>query len=427
MVPVRVEILPPEKDGSQGVAVGETERIYGTKWTVIVRLRPGRSYLEERVSHLQPHRDGPPVLLLELPRDAEYARVPVHLPSMTLGCDHSGETFFKWPIDHGKDLTWGTNYFDASSIFAWYCDQDFFGSYCEDLGRGVVSCANHHEVPGKKAWTWGQGGFGKMHQMDLTDHDGPYNEVQTGPLLTQGQVGRLEPCQAVEWNEWWYPIHGIGGFTFANNNLAVNETSAENGQVRLRLLGTATWADATVKLAKGGRQLDAARCQVSPRQPTEVRLATHGENEPFDVEITAAGLQTRRFPPAAGPAGSPAAREESQAAAERLRTRARRLAGLPVSTLGRSRAPNTGMGIRVRLTYTRWTRTVGRPRRFSRSSARGTCWYGSTITQWTKIFVLHVTFAYSWLSKFRTILQSRGIAGSMRLLREALNLKHGDE
>jgi hypothetical protein len=38
-----------------------------------------------------------------------------------------------------------------------------------------------------------------------------------------------------------------------------------------------------------------------------------------------------------------------------------------------------------------------------------------------------LTFAYSWFSKFRTILQSRGIAGSLRLLREALNLKHGDE
>src|SRR4030095_7248625 len=37
---VPVEILPPHKDGSQSVAIGETERIYGTKWTVMVTLRP---------------------------------------------------------------------------------------------------------------------------------------------------------------------------------------------------------------------------------------------------------------------------------------------------------------------------------------------------------------------------------------------------
>ncbi len=31
-----------------------------------------------------------------------------------------------------------------------------------------------------------------------------------------------------------------------------------------------------------------------------------------------------------------------------------------------------------------------------------------------------VTFAYSWFSKFRTILQSRGISGSLRLLKNAV-------
>ncbi len=35
------------------------------------------------------------------------------------------------------------------------------------------------------------------------------------------------------------------------------------------------------------------------------------------------------------------------------------------------------------------------------------------------------TFAYSWFSKLRTILQSRGIAGSMRLLAEAMKQKRG--
>jgi len=40
--PVDVLILPPAKDGSRSVAIGETERIYGTKWTVVVTLRPSR-------------------------------------------------------------------------------------------------------------------------------------------------------------------------------------------------------------------------------------------------------------------------------------------------------------------------------------------------------------------------------------------------
>ncbi len=293
MVPVRVEILPPEKDGSRGVAVGETERIYGTKWTVVVTLRPGRAFLEERIRIYNPTDTIRPYYFWNCTAVPNTPGFRFIYP-MTLGCDHSGETFFQWPIDHGKDLTRGTNYLDASSIFAWYCDQDFFGSYCDDLGRGLVSYANHFQVPGKKAWTWGQGGFGKMHQMDLTDSDGPYNEVQTGPLLTQAQVGWLDPCQAVEWNEWWYPIHAIGGFTFANGNLAIN-ASLENGQVRCRLLGTAVWPDATVKLSKDGRQLDLARCRISPRQPAEFRLGAGGQGEPFEIEIAAASRRIAAF------------------------------------------------------------------------------------------------------------------------------------
>jgi len=293
MVPMRVEVLPAEPDGSRAVAIGETERIYGTKWTVIVRLRPGRSLLEERIRIYNPTETIRPYYFWNCTAAPNTPGFRFIYP-MTLGCDHAVETFFRWPIDHGKDLTRGTNYFDASSIFAWHCDQDFFGSYCDDLDHGLVSCANHHEVPGKKAWTWGQGGYGRMHQMDLTDNDGPYNEVQTGPLLTQAQVGRLDPCQAVQWDEWWYPIHGIGGFTFANNRLAVN-ASAQGGQVLLRLLGTGTWPDATVKLAKNGRQLDAGRCQVSPRQAAELRLDASGQSEPFDVEIVVAGGQLAAF------------------------------------------------------------------------------------------------------------------------------------
>jgi hypothetical protein len=208
MQPVDVVILPPEKDGSRSVAIGETERIYRTKWTVVVTLRPGRSFIEERIRIYNPTETIRPYYFWNCTAVPNTPGFRFIYP-MTLGCDHAGEKLFNWPVDNGsprertanealgsserplsrgKDLTRGTNYQDASSIFAWHCDQDFFGSYNDDLDRGVVAYANHHQLPGKKAWTWGQGGFGKMHQMDLTDDDGTYNEVQTGPLLTQARI-----------------------------------------------------------------------------------------------------------------------------------------------------------------------------------------------------------------------------------------------
>lgn len=283
MLPVAVEILPPAEDGSRSVALGETERIYGTRWTVVVTLRPDRSFIEERIRIYNPTRFVRPYYFWNCTASPNTPGFRFLYP-MTLGCDHAGEKFFDWPFDQGKDLTRGTNYQDASSIFAWHCDQDFFGSYNDDLDRGVVSFANHHQLPGKKAWTWGQGGFGRMHQKDLTDADGPYNEVQTGPLLTQAQVGRLEPCEAVEWSEWWYPIHRIGGFTYANKHVAVNAERA-GGKLRLRMLGTGTWKQVDVNLiADGSAEPVLQRCRISPKEPSELV---------FDVGMTAAAPEIR--------------------------------------------------------------------------------------------------------------------------------------
>jgi tetratricopeptide (TPR) repeat protein len=283
MQPVDVLILPPEKDGSRSVAIGETERIYGTKWTVIVTLRPGRSFIEERIRIYNPTERVRPYYFWNCTAVPNTPGFRFIYP-MTLGTDHAAEKFFNWPIHEGKDLSCGTNYQDASSIFAWHCDQDFFGSYNDDLDRGVVAYANHQQLPGKKAWTWGHGSYGAMHQMDLTDDDGPYNEVQTGPLLTQGEVGRLDPCEAVEWEEWWYPVHGLGGFTFATKDLAVN-SRVTNKHIELRLQGTADWVPADVIITQRGSVAAQQRIKLTPRKPIALTLTLPDVKAPCEITV----------------------------------------------------------------------------------------------------------------------------------------------
>jgi tetratricopeptide (TPR) repeat protein len=315
MQPIPVEILPPEKDGSRSVAVGETERIYGTRWTVVVTLRPGRSFIEERIRIYNPTETVRPYYFWNCTAVPNPPGFRFIYP-MTLGSDHAGEKFFQWPIDKGRDLTRGSNYQDAASIFAWHCDQDFFGSYDDGADRGVVACANHHQVPGKKAWTWGHGGYGRMYQVDLTDDDGPYNEVQTGPLLTQALVGRLDPCEAVEWKEWWYPIHGLGGFTFANEDVVVNAergvrnaergmplanagvaANAEPGDGRLclRMLGTGAFGKVRCTASGGKGREVSANCTLSPQKPVEVVLDVGSLGSKLDVRLEAAGRELASF------------------------------------------------------------------------------------------------------------------------------------
>lgn len=283
MQPVDVVILPPAKDGARSIAIGETERIYGTKWTVVVTLRPGRSYIEERVRIYNPTETIRPYYFWNCAAVPNTKGFRFIYP-MTLGTDHGAERFFNWPIHDGKDLTRGTNYQDASSIFAWECNQDFFGSYDDDLDRGVVACANHQVLPGKKAWTWGWGGYGAMHQADLTDNDGPYNEVQTGPLVTQAEVGRLDPCEAVSWQEWWYPVHGIGGFNFANTNLAA-AVSLDSGKATLKILGTGSWPNATIALHAADRMLASQAVNIDQVHPAEVVEDVSGSG-PFSITVS---------------------------------------------------------------------------------------------------------------------------------------------
>lgn len=268
--PVDVQILPPEPDGARSVAVGEVERIYRTRWTVIVTLRPGRAFLEERIRFYNRTETVRPYYFWNCAAVPNTPGFRFVYP-MTLGTDHAGTTFYTWPISEGRDLSLGRTYEDASSIFAYRCDQDFFGAYDEEADRGIVAYSDHRLVPGKKAWTWGHGGYGAMHQMDLTDDDGPYNEIQTGPLPTQVDVGRLDPHEVATWREWWYPVRGLGGFTHANRDVAVNASRA-GGKLRLRILGTGTWEQAEVRAADGARTLAKAACAITPRAPVEVAL-----------------------------------------------------------------------------------------------------------------------------------------------------------
>jgi tetratricopeptide (TPR) repeat protein len=293
VLPVDVRILPPAPDGSRSVAVGEVERIYRTRWTVVVTLRPGRSFIEERIRITNPTETVRPYYFWNCTAVPNTPGFRFIYP-MTLGSDHGGDNFYTWPLSDGKDLSYARNYQDASSIFAYDCDQDFFGSYDEETDRGVVAYANHHQLPGKKAWTWGRGSYGTMHQMDLTDHDGPYNEVQTGPLLTQADVGRLDPGEVLQWQEWWYPVHGLGGFNYANRDFAAHAT-VTNAQLRLRLMGTGTWSPVEVRVLKGEREVARDECELSPRKAADLRLDLQGATEPLEVNVRAMGKTLGHF------------------------------------------------------------------------------------------------------------------------------------
>jgi len=269
-------------DGSAFLEVNNVEKIFRTRWTVRVTLRPGKAYLEEQIGIANSTDGVHPYYFWNCTAFPNRPGTRFIYP-MTLGTDHNAREFFTWPIHQGKDLTWLKNYEMYTSVFAHRCVFDFFGAYEVDADRGIVSAADHRELGGKKAWTWGEWDFGKMAQKNLTDGDGPYIEVQSGPLPTQSDYGLLGPRDQVAWREWWYPVHGLkDGFEFATKDVAVR-TARTGGRLELRLLATGDYSGAVCVLAQEGRELLRKPIDLSPRDPQVVTLDKAG---PGPVRVT---------------------------------------------------------------------------------------------------------------------------------------------
>jgi tetratricopeptide (TPR) repeat protein len=269
-------------DGSAYLEINNLEKTQRTQWTVRVTLHPGKAYLDERIRIFNPEDAISPYYFWNCTAFPNNPGTRFIYP-MTLGTDHNGVKFFSWPIHEGRDMTWLKNYVIYSSVFAVDCVFDFFGAYEVDADRGIVQVADHHELGGKKAWTWGTWDFGIVSQQNLTDKDGPYIEVQSGPLPTQSDYGMLLPRQEVSWQEYWYPVHGlVDGFEYATKNVAV-QTAREGDTLRLSIIATGPFPDSTCLITRDGRRLTSKTLNLGPENPKTVTLSAAGK---LPVEVT---------------------------------------------------------------------------------------------------------------------------------------------
>ncbi|MGB2863241.1 MAG: DUF5107 domain-containing protein, partial [Sedimentisphaerales bacterium] len=270
-------------DGSAYLEINNLEKSQRTQWTVRVTLHPGKAYLDEQIRIFNPVDAISPYYFWNCTAFPNLPGTRFIYP-MTLGTDHYGVKFFSWPIHEGRDMTWLKNYEIYASVFSVDCAFDFFGAYDVDADRGIVQVADHRELSGKKAWTWGTWDFGLVSQQNLTDDDGPYIEVQSGPLPTQSDYGMLSPRQEVSWQEWWYPVHGLGdGFEYATKDIAV-QPAREDDTLRLRIIATSSFPGATCLITRDGRRLLRKTIDLGPDNPKTVTLSSAGQS-PVEVTI----------------------------------------------------------------------------------------------------------------------------------------------
>jgi tetratricopeptide (TPR) repeat protein len=284
-------------DGSKTVWVGELEVRQRMRWAVGYTLRPGSSILECSVRIL--NRTPLVNTMLAFANVAVNANENYQIifpPSTQYVAYHFKRDFAAWPIatthyngadfTGGVDVSWYKNHLLANSMFAWNYHDDFFAGYDHGKEAGTMSVADHHIVPGKKFWTWGNGPRGRVWDHILTDNDGPYVELMVGAYSdNQPDYSWLQPFETRSFEMHWYPFRDIGGVKNANLDAAVN-LEVKDGSATFGFCTTSAHPTAAVTLKAGDQVLFQQTVAIDPGHPMTGKVAVPAGVDEHDLRAS---------------------------------------------------------------------------------------------------------------------------------------------
>jgi tetratricopeptide (TPR) repeat protein len=295
-------LLAENPDGSKTIWVNELDLRQRMKLTVGITLYPGKSYFEATI---RPYNRTPLIQSF-----LYWANVAVHAnesyqvifpPGTEYAVFHGKNEFAHWPIAQetyrgidyrGVDLSWWKNHPAPVSFFAWNYEDDFLAGYDHGRDAGIVYVADHRVAPGKKLWEWGPGPEGRLWDRILSDADGPYIELMAGAYTdNQPDYSWLQPYEAKEIRQYWYPIRGIGGVKNATLAAAVNLEVSEDGVARVGFHATAHYENARALLTAGDALILDERIDIDPGTPyVKAITLPQGTSE---THLSTAGPQLR--------------------------------------------------------------------------------------------------------------------------------------
>jgi tetratricopeptide (TPR) repeat protein len=259
-----------EEDGSAAVIVGDTERVQRMQWAVAIRLRPGRKVVETEVT-LNNRRETPGRYWFWATAAAPATDDMRFIYPMREAYPHAFWPVFSFPKHNGVDLSAYREVTNSLSLFARDSQRDFFGVYYEKSDWGMAHVADHHELPGKKTWTWGTDEAGKIWIDKLTDKDGQYVEFQAGRFETQMEHEFIAPHRVERFTEYWFPLDKLGGgFNKVTKDVALR-VEVTGDQARITANASAKFDDAELFIASsasgGVKQIHSSRINLSPERP----------------------------------------------------------------------------------------------------------------------------------------------------------------
>ncbi len=273
------------EDGSASVWVGNVDRVYGMLWRVELRLRPGRSLLEQTVT-LYNRSDVRQRFYWWNTASVRVTGDSKILYPMEFSAAHGFADVDTWPVDSsGSDLSYPRNHVKGFvSRFVHATREPFMGVYHPATESGMVHLASHSDVPGKKIWSWGWDDEGRDWWRALSDDDSAYLEIQAGLFRNQETYAFLEPQQLLRFDEYYLPVRKIGGFSRATLDGVVH-VRREGGALRVGLNVTRALRDGRLRVREGPTLVRESRLALLPSGVFDATFADLTAAGPYAVEV----------------------------------------------------------------------------------------------------------------------------------------------
>ena len=277
-------VMRTESDGSAAVAIGDTERVQGMQWQVILRLRPGTRVLESEVT-LNNRREVPGRYWYWSTAGAPAAPDLRFNYPMRETYPHAFWPVFKFPIEKGVDIGRFSEVPNFLSLFARDSKRDYFGIYYEKSDWGVVHVADHRELAGKKTWTWGTDDNGDIWVDKLTDGGGQYVEFQGGRFETQMEHQFIAPHRVEHFFEYWFGVKQMGGAWNEATRDAAIRISLQGNKATVSVVPNQRFSGAEFALANNGKQIHTSQVDLDPAKVFTTTIEVPVPRQPLELTL----------------------------------------------------------------------------------------------------------------------------------------------
>jgi len=291
-------------NGSKTVWCSEIERMFFTKGMHGFTLYPDQAYLEISVQLY--NRTSEPQTFLWWANPAVHVNddyQSVFPPDVQAVMDHGKRDVSDFPIATGNyykvnyapgtDISRYKNIPVPTSYMAYHSDFDFVGDYDHGSQAGMLHVANHHLVPGKKQWTWGNGDFGRAWDRQLTDEDGPYIELMCGAFTdNQPDFSWIMPGEEKRFTQIFMPYKLIGPAKNASQEVVINlELNSNTAKVGVYLTQPRS---VRVELNLNGAMLWNKIAALSPEHVLIETIPVPPDTQPGQITLRVADTHTGR-------------------------------------------------------------------------------------------------------------------------------------